>query len=359
MTEPQETSVDSNDERVQSGVEPVVATTTTTTTRRAASGDELDLNRGPFESHARPSTAPLSVEVDKRSRHDFEAIPSQLPQPGGNTTGSRMSRRLNVTADAAAAPYDQSFHPGQSMILLYSRPRQRQRWGDAQILPRVNWGDLFFDLFYVGATYNVSDIVVGAPNPTGLLYAAGTFLPIMGIWAQKMLYDARYVTESDIYHRCMNMLRLLILGVAVVHIQPAEQLSNDWEYPAMFTFSLMMVLESILSILQYLELRLTGVGQPAMKVAAMRDVRGQSVSLVFYMAAMVVSAVHFFTLEENNENIDATHMGRVLAESSPKTDPETNHVPITLLLSGYLISLVAWTIKVIFCFPSGGRHKEM
>jgi hypothetical protein len=28
-------------------------------------------------------------------------------------------------------------------------PKQRQKWGDTQILPHVNWGDLFFDLFYV------------------------------------------------------------------------------------------------------------------------------------------------------------------------------------------------------------------
>ena len=28
-------------------------------------------------------------------------------------------------------------------------PIQRQRWGDTQVLPHVNWGDIFFDLFYV------------------------------------------------------------------------------------------------------------------------------------------------------------------------------------------------------------------
>ncbi len=28
-------------------------------------------------------------------------------------------------------------------------PIQRQKWGDTQLLPHTNWGDLFFDLFYV------------------------------------------------------------------------------------------------------------------------------------------------------------------------------------------------------------------
>lgn len=37
----------------------------------------------------------------------------------------------------------------------YFPPVQRQRWGEEQSLPHVNWGDLFFDLFYVGAAYNL------------------------------------------------------------------------------------------------------------------------------------------------------------------------------------------------------------
>ena len=36
---------------------------------------------------------------------------------------------------------------------------QRQRWGEVQVLPHVNWGDLFFDLFYVAAAYNLAAIL--------------------------------------------------------------------------------------------------------------------------------------------------------------------------------------------------------
>ena len=38
---------------------------------------------------------------------------------------------------------------------FYLPPIQRQRWCEDQILPHVNWGDLFFDLFYVGAAFNL------------------------------------------------------------------------------------------------------------------------------------------------------------------------------------------------------------
>lgn len=53
-----------------------------------------------------------------------------------------------------ADPNEISYHP--SVLHMYAPPRQRQEWGQRQVLPRVNWGDLFFDLFYVAAAYNVS-----------------------------------------------------------------------------------------------------------------------------------------------------------------------------------------------------------
>ena len=37
----------------------------------------------------------------------------------------------------------------------YLPPIQRQRWGEDQDLPHIDWGDWFFDLFYVGAAFNL------------------------------------------------------------------------------------------------------------------------------------------------------------------------------------------------------------
>jgi hypothetical protein len=34
---------------------------------------------------------------------------------------------------------------------LFSRPQQRHRWGQVQGHPHKDWGDIFFDLFYVAA----------------------------------------------------------------------------------------------------------------------------------------------------------------------------------------------------------------
>ena len=46
-------------------------------------------------------------------------------------------------------------HDNRRNTPWYLPPIQRQRWCEDQILPHVNWGDLFFDLFYVGAAFNL------------------------------------------------------------------------------------------------------------------------------------------------------------------------------------------------------------
>ncbi len=46
-------------------------------------------------------------------------------------------------------------HGHGSRTPWYNPPIQRQRWCENQSLPHVNWGDIFFDLFYVGAAFNL------------------------------------------------------------------------------------------------------------------------------------------------------------------------------------------------------------
>ena len=95
------------------------------------------------------------VEVDLDStpfatKEDEEI--EETTSPSLPTTSPRPQKRVSITA--ASAPNDKSYHPGA--LRLFAPPRQRQTWNDTQILPRLNWGDLFFDLFYVAAAYNVS-----------------------------------------------------------------------------------------------------------------------------------------------------------------------------------------------------------
>jgi hypothetical protein len=263
-------------------------------------------------------------------------------------------RRLNVTSEAV--PVDLvNFRP--SRLLFYAPPRQRQKWGDTQVLPRVNWGDLFFDLFYVAATYNVSNIVVNAPNRQGLLYAAGTFLPVMGIWNQKTFYDSRYAVEGDVVHRFLEVFIMGVLGVAMSHIRSVSTLSNAAGDPSIFVFSLMMVIDKFFAMTLYLEVYFQGVGQKQLKHAAMRDLGFNFIGMFFYSAAMIVSAIEYF-----GKGDGSVLRGRLLADATAKYDngvTETTDLPIYLCLFGHLAWAFWFFSHIVFCLPGGGRHKEL
>lgn len=57
----------------------------------------------------------------------------------------------SVAASAEQASHDCGHHDDGASMQFYLPPLQRQRWGQEQILPHTDWGDLFFDLFYVAA----------------------------------------------------------------------------------------------------------------------------------------------------------------------------------------------------------------
>ena len=110
---------------------------------------ENSTTSSPHRASRRVSEANLTAAAVRRMSH---RISINSAQSGGGKMNRRMTHRMSVTA--TSAPFDVSYHPG--IAKFFSAPHQRQRWGDNQILPRVNWGDLFFDLFYVAAAYNVS-----------------------------------------------------------------------------------------------------------------------------------------------------------------------------------------------------------
>ena len=51
------------------------------------------------------------------------------------------------TKDGSIVPEEN--HGDGSRTPWYNPPIQRQKWGEEQCLPHVNWGDIFFDLFFM------------------------------------------------------------------------------------------------------------------------------------------------------------------------------------------------------------------
>ena len=64
-----------------------------------------------------------------------------------------------------------SFPKPVTRLVFWTRPKQRQRWGDVDSHCHINWGDLFFDLFYVACewTHLVACLLVLSLLPTNII----------------------------------------------------------------------------------------------------------------------------------------------------------------------------------------------
>ena len=253
---------------------------------------------------------------------------------------------------------------------LYTRPVQRQRWNDTQINPHVNWGHLFFDLFFVSAAYNVGNIILSAPSWEGLLYFVGCFWAVMYMWLDKLHYDARFYTHDDVYHRLFEVAVLIVLATAVLHIQPVEFLSNPSNHVDMFAFCLACVLANLLTIMRYVDIYFWVDGEEAAKMAALRGIRAKVLPTAFYVAAMAVAAAEYYGNKESSaypyENANTTTYGaddeghRSLAETTDETYADsysTTNIPIWLVCAASLSANIWLALQITVFFPSGGAHK--
>jgi len=101
-------------------------------------------NEGESEAHAKKSIVRTNEEV---------RLIRQLTQRGGSEWKSLSYDAPEAEAEDETVSGEDHGHGSRTP--WYNPPIQRQRWDEDQILPHVNWGDIFFDLFYVGAAYNL------------------------------------------------------------------------------------------------------------------------------------------------------------------------------------------------------------
>lgn len=188
-------------------------------------------------------------------------------------------------------------------------------------------------------TQQTSNILVFSPDNQGILYFLGTFLPVMGLWTDKLYYDARYSVGDDVFHRVFELATLSVLATTVVFIRPVERLSHASEYVDMFGFAMAVLCGRLITIARYAEVYFFGEGQPVIQVSSTNEMCGFLISLICYGAAAIVAGIAYYGHAEPDATI--------------------NHIPIILILVGIVVGRLYFSIKVMFFFPSGGRHKEM
>jgi len=227
------------------------------------------------------------------------------------------------------------------------------------MLPHVNWGDLFFDLFYVAGAYNLGNILLNSPTFEGLLYFCGAFFAIMWMWLDKMFFDSRFAIEDDLWHRIFEVANLTCVATAILHIRPVDVFSDIENSVSMFAFTLSLCTFTIISGFRYLEVMLWGVGErPLLKYVGRRDLTFRIIPFVVYASACIYAGVHYFGDNDDGTKEDDHHDDhRFMAEakedsyyysSSGLTERQKN-IPIWLVLSGpFFYSTMMYIVYIHF-----------
>ena len=254
-------------------------------------------------------------------------------------------------------------------FVFWTPPKQRQRWGDPDCLPHINWGDLFFDLFYVAAAYNLAYVLYNSPSAEGFLFFTGLFGPILLEWFQRTLFDARFLWGDDPFHRAFEVLHLCALSFAVVHIRPVSSMIDPTQ-PDMLYFSTGAVCLACMNIYRSLEVIFSVVGEDAAKHGEKRWLIGFTFQLAFYLGALVKSGIahfgggeHTVNYDYGNRRLDITNACSRILNPVPERDlaegpVEKDRIPIILLLCGWSISMTFVVIRAYFVEQPNGEHKK-
>eukprot|EP00980_Cylindrotheca_fusiformis_P015928 scaffold4663_cov109-Cylindrotheca_fusiformis.AAC.2 len=223
-------------------------------------------------------------------------------------------------------------HSPAGVIPWYSPPMQRVFYGKPQVLPHVNWGDLFFDLFFVAAAYNLGVLLISAmTNDTdwvrGLIYFIGIFGALYQSWYNDLSFSSRY-TVVDHVHRLLGFMKFFCVGIAIMFIKPLSFMGDPKSIETL-AFLIAITCESILSLGLSIEIYYRAIGdRTPIEKHTKRAIRNYHLpTLAFYTAALTLSAISFLKDDHDdsstneativkNDGGDTNSTTRLLLESS-------------------------------------------
>jgi low temperature requirement protein LtrA len=133
--------------------------------------------------------------------------------------------------------------------------KQRQKWGEDSHVGHVDWMDLFQDLFFVGAAYNLSHVLIeNHASFNSLVYFTAYFLHTYKMWSHKVDYDCRYApgNHGDLAHKLYDVSMMVWTLGAILHIRPSEYLLEHVQ--AAWWFTTMIMIYNLGAAMRYLEI---------------------------------------------------------------------------------------------------------
>lgn len=91
----------------------------------------------------------------------------------------------------------------------------------------VDWADPFFDLFYVGAAYQVGTMLKYDVSMSGAYYFFTIASALLDSWAQKTMHSSQFGAH-DVFHKAVDAIYACTVAFACVHVQPREEMQADY-----------------------------------------------------------------------------------------------------------------------------------
>ena len=151
---------------------------------------------------------------------------------------------------------------------------------------------------------------------------------------------------------------LVVLATAVSNIATVPRMSNHTDYVDMFAYSLSITLMSLLQIARYIECYYYGRGERKnIKISVRNELTIQILPLALYVAATIVAGRAYFGNDYVND--ERRELAGGSTEAFDCDDSNKMHIPIILVLIGYIISELEVIVAVVFCMEKNGEHKKM
>ncbi len=202
------------------------------------------------------------------------------------------------------------------------------------MLPHVNWGDLFFDLFYVAAAYNLAAILKYDSSFWSIFYFFACFGPVYSnFWNVKTIQDARFSVPNDVVHTTLDVLHLSALATAVLHIQPVARMSHPVKYYDTFMFCLANLAGSMHGLLYSGEIAFIWVdGDDSAKHQGVKDVKHSLVTVCFNVASTVYAG--FLHYSEHYDGNPVNHGPMIIMWVSWLSKPAATYLFYVVLAGG-------------------------
>jgi hypothetical protein len=198
------------------------------------------------------------------------------------------------------------------VIPWYAPPMQRVFYGKPQVLPHVNWGDLFFDLFFVAAAYNLGAMLMSAMNADdwlrGLIYFVGIFGALYQTWYNDLAFSSRY-TVLDHVHRLVGGMKFFSVAIAIMFIKQLSFMSDPKSVETL-AFLIAIVSESIINLSLNVDVYFKAIGdRTPIETHTKRKITNNHLpTLALYSIALALAAIAYLETSDDNyygEDVDA------------------------------------------------------